>query len=55
MRFVAAAAALLLIACTCSAAPMSAEDTRFAAFVETVLDGYWRLNPEEAFAVGHLD
>ena len=52
VRFVAAAAALL-IAYSCSAATMSAEDTRFAAFVETVLDGYWRLSPEEAFAVGY--
>lgn len=48
-----AAAATLLIAHSCAAATMSAEDTRFATFVETVLDGYWRLNPEEAFAVGY--
>jgi len=52
VRFVAAAAALL-IACPCTAATMSADDAGFAAFVATVLDGYWRLNPEEAFAVGY--
>jgi uncharacterized protein (DUF885 family) len=48
-----AAALALLISYSCSAAPLSAEDKRFTAFVEAVLDGYWKLNPEEAFAVGY--
>jgi uncharacterized protein (DUF885 family) len=48
-----AAVVALLISYSCSAAPMNTEDKRFTAFVETVLDGYWKLNPEEAFAVGY--
>ena len=52
MRFLAPAAALLIATASLDA-QASDEDKRFTAFVETVLDGYWKLNPEEGFVVGY--
>ena len=47
------AAILLFVAAVVTQASPTDEDARFGAFVETVLDGYWKLRPEDAFAEGY--
>jgi uncharacterized protein (DUF885 family) len=42
-----------LISASPLAAKPSAEDQRFEKFVNTTLEGFWKLNPEYAFAVGY--
>jgi uncharacterized protein (DUF885 family) len=53
-RFVAAIATVVAFAtATPLAAKPSAEDQRFEKFVSSTLAGFWKLNPEYAFAVGY--
>jgi len=46
-------AALPLLMVIAPDAPASAEDVRFSSFVDSTLDAYWKLNPEDAFASGY--
>jgi len=43
-------ALLTMLAPDASSTP---EDVRFAKFVDSTLDAYWKLNPEDAFVVGY--
>jgi uncharacterized protein (DUF885 family) len=45
--------ALALLTMFAPVASAGTEDARFAAFVDSALDAYWKLNPEDAFAAGY--